>query len=75
MAGSCDIWNKEDIFEGPDSKGLSLLEENRRNFGVIVAWDLEDCTFRDFLTVGLDRMTLDGARLSAQEHNRQASRL
>jgi hypothetical protein len=27
------------------------------------------CTFRDFLTVGPDRLTLNGTRLSAQEHD------
>jgi hypothetical protein len=32
------------------------------------------CTFRDYLTVGPDPLTLDSTRLSAQECNRQAVR-
>jgi hypothetical protein len=32
------------------------------------------CTFRDYLTVGPDRMTLDGSRVSALKYKRQSVR-
>jgi len=70
---SCMIQNAE---TGKDGTFRDVVVPGPVLLKVDVNWTRlpGDCTFRDYLTVGPDRMTLDGNGVSALKHKRQAVR-